>query len=322
MRRPARSPSFLALLPPLLGGCAAANTPEACRVARVAEVPIRMAGNAPLVEAEIGGKPARLLLDTGAAATLVSQDAFGRLGLEHDYTAPAYATGLGARTAGWATKPVPLRLGPLAVKPAPLSVVPIAWPPTVRNPPDGLLGGRTLAEYDLDIDIPRRKLTFYEPRNCPDGPPPFEGAAMTLRATNLGAYKLAVPIRIDGTEVAAEIDTGATRTLLDRQGLGLTEADLAADPAFRIATADPVGMAVRLHRFSRMQVGSETVSNPALVVGTTNEPGAAALLGTDYWRNRRLWLSYAGRAVTIGHPEPPRQGRPTAPVPPAQPTPP
>lgn len=302
-----------------LAACAAANTPEACRITRVAEIPLRMVRNLPVVDAEVDGKPARLMLDTGADGTVINQDALGRLGLEHDYTMTTYATGLGARTGGWPTKPVPVMLGAgrggsssgpagagstLSLKPERLFVVSMAWPARLREQVDGLLGGRTLSEYDVDIDMAQRRIAFYEPRRCPDGPPPFEGPSMTLRATNNGAYRLAIPIQVDGVELSAAIDTGASATLIDGRQSGLTPADLASDRTARISTADPVGLSVHSHRFRRMQVGTETIENPVVAVGEIDRPGYNALLGSDYWRTRRLWISYAGRTITISPPRP------------------
>lgn len=288
------------LLLPLLSACAATNTPEACRIVRVAEVPLRLAGNMPLVEVRINERPALLLLDTGAEGMVVVEDSFARLGLEHDYTRTMYATGLGAQTGNWPSRPVPVALGPVTLKPTSLLVSPIAWPLRGRNRIDGLLGSQVLSAYDVDIDMAAGRFTLYEPRRCPDGPPPFAGPSMTLRATGNRAYKLTVPITVDGTELPAEVDTGASRTLVDAGRLGLREADLATDRSSHTATADPVGMLVHTHRFARLQVGTETVDKPYLMVGSVQRPGYDALLGTDYWRNRRVWISYAGRTLTIG----------------------
>ncbi len=288
----------------LLSACAAVDTPEACRITRVAELPIRMVGNFPLVEVQINDKPARLLLDTGAETIVVGEGAFARLGLEHDYTSSSFSIGLGARGANWPSQAVKVVLGTLALKPAPVLVAHVVWPLRGQDEVDGLLGSQALSAYDVDIDMAQGRLTLNEPRRCPNGPPPFAGHATTLHATGNRLYRLAIPLRVDRFDLSAIVDTGANRTFLDARRVGLTAEDLAKDRTGRATTADPVGLVVHLHRFSQAQVGGEKIENPTFVVGQPQEAAFDALLGSDYWRTHRVWLSYAGRTVTIGPPQP------------------
>ena len=288
----------------LPSACVAVDTPEACRITRVTELPIRMVGNFPLVEVMINDRPVRLLLDTGADGTVVSEDAFARLGLERDYTLTASTAGLGAGSVNWPSKAVTTALGTLTLKPAPVFVAHIKWPLRDQDEVDGLLGGQVLSAYDADIDMPQGRLTLYQPRHCPNGPAPFGGPSMTLHAAGNLAYRLAVPIRVDEISMVAVVDTGASATLLDSTRVKLTAEDLAKDRSRRATTADPVGLDVHVHRFDQLQVGSETIENPTLVVGQMRKTGFNALLGSDYWRTRRIWLSYAGRTVTIGQRQP------------------
>ncbi len=295
-------PALIGLL--LLPACAAVDTPEACRITQVTELPIRMVGNFPLVEATINSRPARLLLDTGADGLVVSEDAYARLALERDYTLTASTVGLGARSINWPSKAVTTTLGSLTLKPSPVLVAHVQWPLRDQDEVDGLLGSQMLSEYDADIDMPQGRLTLYQPRRCPNGPAPFGGPSMTLHAGNL-AYKLTIPIRVDNIDMSAVVDTGASATFLNARRAKLTVADLARDPSRRATTADPVGLEVHVHRFDHVQVESETIESPMLAVGQARAINFDALLGSDYWRTRRVWLSYAGHTVTIGQPHPP-----------------
>ena len=284
----------------LLSACAAANTPEACRITHVADIPIQMVGNVPLVDVRINDHPAKLLLDTGAETVVIRDTSFDRLDLRRNYQALTYSTGIGAQSSNWPTQPVAVSLGPIALPPAPLfvSALPFHLPGTDQL--DGLLGSQVLSGYDVDVDMPARRLGLYERRLCPDGPPPFDGAANTVRAEGDRAYKLTLPITLDGVAMNAELDTGASRTLVDAQTTGLTEADLASDRGMQVAGVGPGGLSMRLHRFSRLQIGSDTVERPLLIVGAFRRNGYDALLGADYWRTRRVWISYGSRRVYIG----------------------
>jgi hypothetical protein len=54
---------------------------SACQLQTMAEFPIVMHGNQPLVEASINGQPVKFLLDTGSDTTIITREAAARLGL-------------------------------------------------------------------------------------------------------------------------------------------------------------------------------------------------------------------------------------------------
>ena len=278
----------------VLSGCAAMDTPETCRISALATVPLRVVRGLPLIDVEIAGQPARMLLDTGADTTVLSHKGFERLKLEQDYSSLSYSTGLGARGVNWATKKASLHVGAIDLEDTSLLVVRF----TTDVPFDGVLGGKSLAAYDLDIDMPARRLTFNAGRRCP-GTPPFSPST-TLRSAGFGPYRLTAEIVVDGATVAPIVDTGASNTILDQARLGLADSDVAADRTGRIVTADPVGLSVQAHRFKQVVLGSETIDRPVILVGKIQ--GNDGLLGADVWRTRRLWVSYLGRTVTVGPP--------------------
>ncbi len=283
---------------PLLCGCTAVDTPEACRLTPVAELPVQVVANLPLLDVTADGKPARFMLDTGAEASAISEDGFARLALEHDYRLPTYATGLGARGSNWATQPVKIILGNATLEPSAMLVIRLAK----QMPFDGMIGSLALSAYDVDLEMPRGRLTLYKRRRCPGGPPPF-APSTTLPAQASGPYRLRVPVTIDSTPLWLDVDTGASRTVVDATRMRLGEPELAGDPGGRLATADPVGLLVHRHRFRSLTVGGETIAAPAIMTGDLRRTGHDGLLGTDYWHNRRIWISYGSRTVTVGPPE-------------------
>jgi predicted aspartyl protease len=284
----------------MLSACAAANTPESCRITHVADIALQMVGNVPLVDVRINDHAAKLLLDTGAEAVVIRDTSFDRLGLQRNYQGLTSSVGIGAQSNNWPTKPATVSLGAITLPPTPLivSVLPSHLPGTDQL--DGLLGSQVLSGYDLDVDMPARRLGLYERRRCPDGPPPWDGGANTVQTEGNRGYKLTVPITLDGTVVTALLDTGASRTFVDAQVAGLTDADLASERTLQVIGVGPVGVGARQHRFKQVQIGSETVTGPVLGVGSFRQPGYDALLGTDFWRTHRVWISYGSRRIYIG----------------------
>lgn len=277
-----------------LAACTPVDTPEACRLTPVASVPIVLSHNQPLIDLAIDGKPVRLMLDTGAQVTVIGQPAAARLALGRDYTTFNYIRGLGAAGATWPTQKATVTIGALDLDPEPLAVADFSG----KTAFDGVLGLRTLARFDLDIDMPARKLTLYTARHCPGGPPPFTPST-TLPASSPAPNRVVIPVTIDDTVHPMMVDTGASRTLIDRNRAGLSDADLAADAESRTITVDPVGLGVHTHRFKRLLLGADAVANPALLVGDAPATGYDGLAGADLWRSRRLWLSPTSQTVTI-----------------------
>ena len=157
-----------------------------------------MVGNLPLVDVGFDGHPAKLVLDTGAEQVIVRDTSFERLGLERNYQALASVTGIGAQSSIYPSRPAALSIGPVRLPPEAMLVT--AIPITLRGgiEPDGLLGSQVLSAYDVDIDMPSRRLGLYERRRCPDGPPPIDGATNIIRAQGNRAWKLTVPVTLDG----------------------------------------------------------------------------------------------------------------------------
>jgi hypothetical protein len=286
-----------------LSACAGVNTPDACRITPVTELPVTMDGALPVVAVEINGHPARLVLDTGADQVLLWQGSLDRLGVERDYAHPSYAFGFGGIEANWVTRPTSMTLGTADIPPQPMLVSGVKWKPLGGEPIDGLLGSQVLSGYDVAIDIPAHRMVLYDRRRCPDGTPPIRGAEVLKAAAN-HAYKLNVPIVVDGVPLSAEVDTGASRSIVDMAAAGLTPAMLDQDRRVHLHTADSAGMTAWLHRFHELRVGGDVVAHPLLLVSDLHRPAYHATLGADFWRDHRVWISYGSRTVTIGPAQP------------------
>ena len=57
----------------------------------------------------------------------------------------------------------------------------------------------------------------------------------------------------------------------------------------------------RIHRFESLTVGNIGLSNPEIVVTDLRLRGIDLILGMDFLRSRRLWLSYASFRVFLSN---------------------
>ena len=60
---------------------------------------------------------------------------------------------------------------------------------------------------------------------------------------------------------------------------------------------------MRHHRFAELRVGPDTTRDPMLWIARVNVvPIVDMLLGADWLRSRRVWLSFATRQVFVAEP--------------------
>ena len=112
------------------------------------------------------------------------------------------------------------------------------------------------------------------------------------------------PVQLDRRKITATIDTGAQRTTLSAatsRAMGITDAVLAHDPPMLTRGVGGGALASRIHRFESLTVGNIRLSNPEIVVTDLRLRGIDLILGMDFLRSRRLWLSYASFRVFLSN---------------------
>jgi hypothetical protein len=54
-----------------------------------------------------------------------------------------------------------------------------------------------------------------------------------------------------------------------------------------------------VHRFAKLEVGTVVVPNPEVIVTDLKLTDADMVLGIDFLKSRRVWLSYGSRRIFI-----------------------
>ena len=133
--------------------------------------------------------------------------------------------------------------------------------------------------------------------------PEWAGSYAEIDTGRSLADHLFFPVRIDGRQIIAIIDTGAQRTTLSTaaaQRLGVSEAILARDRSItaRGAAGEQLSFP-RVHRFLSLEIGGEVMRGPELVVADIAPKDADIVLGIDFLSSRRLWLSYGSQRIFL-----------------------
>jgi predicted aspartyl protease len=275
----------------------ASSTPNGngCGAALANGIVLESVNDFAIVTVIANGAPLRLILDTGAEATVLNSKAAERIG----GTAPRVQferrlSGFAASLPGYEIEFKSFTIGGVDI---PLRRVAVA---NATTPPiflilDGILGTDVLTRFDIDLDLPNNRMSLYQKGACtPDWAGPQSEIKIGRSAMN---GHLFFPAQLDNRKITATLDTGAHRTTLPAataHAMGITDAVLAQDPP-RFTRGFGGGMlASRVHRFESLTVGNVRLNNPEIIVAAgLYVRGIDLILGIDFLRSRRLWLSYA-----------------------------
>ena len=289
----------------LLAGCAPFPPGSAqCAARPLAVLPIATTANDwSVVAVQLDGQPVRMVIDTGASFSVISEATASRLGLERTPVKIRGLIGVGGISRRLAAIARHMRLGDLLLDDQRLEVADISVG-LPRAPVDGLLGSDILSAYDTDLDLRHATLTLNAPAGCA-APPPGWGPAMRVPVgrpypTN---HLMTLPVRLDGHALTAIIDTGASGSIL-----GAAAAQRAG-----VAAAQPGDKAVELggigsdhpaafrHRFQSLSFGGGTFIRPSLLVGPV-EAYYDMILGADFLRFFRAWIPADAQAIWLAAP--------------------
>jgi hypothetical protein len=277
---------------------------DSCGFLVQAVVSLDTRGPIPAVPVIINGQAANMIVDTGAESTLLSTDAIKRLGIRFDFTRRSEVHGIGPAMNSVLARIRKLELGGFALQGDALVVGGMQLPNGPRGQPDGLLGADILSGFDVDLDMPRGTMTLYRPaRACPGAKLPWKDAFLTLHARRV-RNKLVFPMELDGKVLAATFDTGSSagvtidRASAIRTGLFADNA-LAGDKSLQAGGATAEKVVIRLHRFSKLEIGPDIVRNPMLPVASLPGGQVDALIGAAYLKRHHIWLSYSTAEVFL-----------------------
>jgi len=281
---------------------AAGAAAQDCRPARQAELAVTLMGNVPIVTVRINGGAAAFLFDTGAERTILTASAAKRLGVEPHFEYARRMRSLGGAVASGDAMLRSLDLGGMALRDVRVLVGSVSLPMAAGKPLDGLLGADFLGSFEVDLDLARRRVILYEPPPCPIGAPVWSAPYATVKANRSLHDRLFFTVSLDGHALAALIDTGAQLTVLDSDSaaaLGVTGTALARDPIANLRGAAAEMVKSRAHRFAQLEIDGEALRDQVIVVTRLGLQDADLVLGSDFLRWQRVWLSYKSHLIFL-----------------------
>jgi hypothetical protein len=153
-----------------------------------------------------------------------------------------------------------------------------------------------LVEFEVELDVPHRRVTLYRARRCLDAAPawtrPFTRLAVRQQP---GSGHLFVPVMLDNETLSGMLDTGASSTAMSLQSaedIRIGRKTLARLPAGRSQALNSQGVVRRELRLRTMKIGDDVLNNPVLNIIDLPPFAGDALIGEDYLGTRRVWISF------------------------------
>ncbi len=285
-----------------LAGCADDVQPgQVCEMATVAELPVLNDHGSPIVAVAINGVKSAFVVDTGARLSLIFEADAERLGLPHDRERTRLLDGIGGSVFSQIVTVDKLSLGTATAHDLELDSVPGGQSKTVAGlPVIGLFGGDFLANYDVEFDLPNHLVSLFRESHCSGNLRPWSsGDYYRLPFTLRNDTGIWFDITIDGHKEPVELDSGAYRTIIDSDAGndgGANRQTMAHDHADIARGIDGNRLTSHRHRFESLDIGPEHFSPAFLEVADMDVQG---LLGADFFRARKVWISYPHEVLYV-----------------------
>jgi predicted aspartyl protease len=238
-----------------------------------------------------------IVVDTGAATTLLKASVAKELGLKEDPQHAQRSLGIGQTTGDSHLNVIPSRLafGALALRDRSTGVATMDDGQTPEKESIGLLGDDILSQFDVEFDFPAHTLTFYREVGCYATFLPWTGVFSTIPFDHHGA-KVTIDVMLNSERTRAMIDTGNNLSFVSLGASALWGAATADLAPTGIHAKSPLNgteaMAVSAYSFKQVKIGDKLFNDKKLSVIDANLPLASANLGLDYWSSRKMWISY------------------------------
>ena len=286
-----------------IAGCQAESA--TCQLYRVNTFPISFSRNALIAEAAVNGNPLHLLVDTGSDITYLLPEAAKRVDLPVTSRFGLGAIGIGGRRAFDVGQARQFQLGALQFPNTGVGIIDFVVQAT-QPPIDGILGIDMLDQFDMDIDLVRKRLVFYQPgRACPAAShamdPPLYSADLLPNQPHDGRPR--VVVTINKQDFTAMLDTGAATTVLFKNA-----AERLALPSQPVSAGMLSGVGEGRVSYSRQAIKSIGIGDleiDNLRIAIADQPSIGKddmLLGRDVLARVHFWISQSSRTLIMQAP--------------------
>lgn len=276
-----------------------------CSITRAALLPLTLWQDKAYIIASIEGDAVPMFIDTGAAATTLSQSVAGRLNLERNFDHAADILGVGGRESHLGiVEARSFSLADLRYTHKAFPVAKFTDRLADGSAPGGLIGADILSHFDLDVDLAHRQLGLWRVSGCEDARPSWAGGRAPAELEVQPSGHVTALARVDGVALDLMLDTGSPGLVLSTRAAaraGATPEILEQGRTLEGRGINERSFQAWRHVFGRVSIGSEVFGDVgAIVVGGGRLQTGDGLLGLMFFKRNRVWISYATAKLYFG----------------------
>jgi clan AA aspartic protease (TIGR02281 family) len=288
----------------------AATAPQKCKYSRIAELPVWAQNGRPATEGSVNGRKIGILLDTGAATSIINRSTVQKLGLTSFDVAGVRILGAGGETAARAVQIDEFKLGHAVRKDWRVLV---SGEGTLGSDIAVVLGYDFFQKVDVEFDLPGGAVRFFQAEDCDNVALSYWTKEAAGEVAIERGAQLELTVQVNGRPARAQLDTGASTSVLEStlaSQLGVT----AQSPGVvRGGCSSGLGrnpIESWVGQFESFAIGHELIHNPQIrfaelwkdmshaTAGAKNmESLPAMLLGADFLRTHRVLIAHSQRKI-------------------------
>ena len=281
----------------------------ACQLREIAQFPIVMHGNQPVIESSINGHPVALLVDTGSVYNTLWRPSAQALGLALRPLPGYQFFGVGGGDVAQITNVHELKLGEMVLHDRDFVVT----GESRVGATVGTLGGNLFVQTDVEFDLPHRIIRMFDQKGCSGDQVVYWGQPYSVApiAPSNDDLKLEVYVLINGQRVLAELDSGASTSVVTTGTAERVGVRLNSDGVKEAGRSSGLGLKTvqdYMATFTSFTIGDqETIKNPKLRIADLFANAASVpinsrlakkiddlpdmLLGADFFLSHRVFLA-------------------------------
>ena len=272
-----------------------ARADNKCSLNREVEVPISMSGLRPLMTAQINGKSAKFLLDSGAFYSMMSTATAQEFNLK--LSGSNYmVSGVGGQQKTWFTSVKDFSFLGTTFHDVEFMVS----GSEIGSEEAGLIGENLLGHFDVEYDLANGTIRLYKPQGCERTALAYWAAGqafslMDIEAIGLSNAHIVGVAYVNGKKIRALFDTGASTSVLSLDAAKTLGIDVNAPGVVAAGYSYGIGRGVAksyIVPVASFKVGdNEEIKNTRIRIAGIRLTNADMLVGADFFLSHRMFVS-------------------------------
>jgi tetratricopeptide (TPR) repeat protein len=268
-----------------------------CKIFKLAELPVTISGQRPLVAVKINGADALFVADSGAVYSVITPASAAQYGLKR-HRAPTYfrVEGVGGRAEVSAAYVDELTLANQVIRHTEFLV----GGSEVGSGAVGVLGQNVLGVADTEYDLANGVIRLMQPgEGCEKALLAYWAASQQYSVIDMdwtgGKWSTASGTAyLNGSKIRVDFDTGAGASFLARrvaERVGFKPSGEAVERGGFWHGIGSQNFETWIATFASFKVGDEEIHNARLRVGDADLPKYDMLLGADFFLSHRIYVA-------------------------------